>query len=30
MPDIMQSVYGDHAYVVINRKGTTVDGYSHD
>jgi hypothetical protein len=28
--DIMQSVYGDHVCVVINRNGTTVDEYSHD
>lgn len=28
--DIMQSVYGDHVCVVINRNGTTVDEYNHD
>lgn len=28
--DIMQSVYGDHVMVVINRDGTTIDEYDHD
>lgn len=28
--DIMQAVFGDHVSVVINRKGVTVDEYSHD
>jgi len=28
--DIMQSVFGDHVFVVINRNGTTVDEFSHD
>jgi hypothetical protein len=28
--DIMQSVFGDHVFVVINRNGTTVDEFNHD
>ena len=28
--DIMNSVYGDHVSVVINREGTHVDEYQHD
>lgn len=28
--DIMQSIYGDHVMVVINREGTTIDEYDHD
>lgn len=28
--DIMESVYGDHAFVVINRDGTEIEEYSHD
>jgi hypothetical protein len=28
--DIMLSVYGDHAFVIINRDGTEIDEYEHD
>jgi hypothetical protein len=28
--DVMQAVFGDHVFVVINRNGTTVDEFNHD